>query len=109
MGKVARRLTIIALPPLGAWPEIVKLEEQGHTIISDILITDPVTMDHPALKVWFTKLSEADLIIGPQCWYFDTQHRKYLTLAIKQARLKRYGPPVKKANKKDGKAEDLEE
>ena len=89
MGKVSRRLTIVVFPPLGEWPEIVKLEEQGHNVHT---IDEEDKENLIAVKI----LLEADLIIGPQCWYFDVKHRKYLTQAIKQARLKRYGKPKKK-------------
>ena len=101
MSKVSRRLTIVVLGPLKDWPEIQKLEEQGHTIFCSPSITEPVPPGHPAAGVLLKRLEEADLIIGPQCWYFDIKHRKYLTQAIKQARLKRYGIPAKKAGKKD--------
>ncbi len=92
MGKVSRRLTIVALPPVSEWPEIAKLREQGHTIIDCFEQPEVLTL---------ASVREADLIIGPQCWYFDIKHRKYLTSAIKQARLKRYGVPAKKAGKKN--------
>ncbi len=101
MSKVSRRLTIVVLGPLKDWPEIQKLEEQGHTIFCSPSITEPVPPGHPAAGVLLKRLEEADLIIGPQCWYFDIKHRKYLTQAIKQARLKRYGIPAKKAGKKN--------
>jgi len=100
MGKVSRRLTIVVFPPLDEWPEIVKLEEQGHTIVrttaegfDSYFEVTPLTEGESKLSNLF---KEADLVIGPQCWYFDVKHRKYLTLAIKQARLKRYGKPKKK-------------
>jgi len=115
MGKVSRRLTIVVFPPLGDWPEVVKLEEQGHKIIkidgSDH-VDDPLNPGHmvPGRHVYSgSDLLDADLIIGPQCWYFDTKHRKYLTQAIKQARLRRYGAPQRKVDKKDGETESLEQ
>ena len=89
MGKVSRRLTIVVFPPLGDWPEIVKLEKQGHTIVK-------IGPDYAATSDKIAAMWEADLIIGPPCWYFDVKHRKYLTQAIKQSRLKRYGKPKKK-------------
>jgi len=109
MGKVSRRLTIVVLPPLGEWPEIQKLSDQGHLVYTDPSITEFVPPGHPAAGVLLKRLAEADLIIGPNCWYFDTKHRKYLTAAIKQARLKRYGTPQRKTDKKDGQEEDLEQ
>jgi len=105
MGKVSRRLTIIVFPPLDKWSEVVKLGEQGHRIIADIHITDG---DHPApFDVAWGIIKNADLIIGPQCWMFDQKHRRYLTQAIKQARIKRYGAPSKKAGKKDAEDADI--
>lgn len=98
MGKVSRRLTIVVFPPLGEWPEIVKLEEQGHEIVY-------VPFKGSNDIIGFQDLiATADLVIGPRCWYLDARHRKYLTNAIKQSRLRRYGTPQRKAGKKD--AED---
>ena len=95
MGKVSRRLTIVVFPPLDEWPEIAKLEEQGHTIIR----TNTSEFQEGVLSA--EAFATADLIIGPQCWYFDHRHKKYLTQAIKQSRLKRYGTPAKKKGKKN--------
>jgi len=105
MGKVSRRLTIVVFPPLGDWPEIAKLEEQGHTIerMPDVVGPDEDFMMRASI------LANADLVLGPPCWYFDAKHRKYLTSAIKQARLRRYGAPQRKEPKKDGQAENLEQ
>jgi len=93
MGKVSRRLTIVVFPPLSEWSEIEKLEEQGHQIIRTHGIGET------PIQITLDKIP--DLVIGPNCWYFDVKHRKYLTLAIKQARLKRYGKPQKKEDKNE--------
>jgi len=106
MGKVSRRLTIVVFPPLSDWPEIAKLEEQGHTILRVPVrefVTTTIAVELRSAE-FINTLLDADLVIGPQCWYFDTKHRKYLTQAIKQSRLRRYGTPQRKAGKKD--AED---
>jgi len=66
MSKVAKPLTIVVFPPLDDWPEIEKLEKQGHTIIR-VKFGEPVS-----------GLAEADIVLGPRCWYFDSKHRKYL-------------------------------
>jgi len=95
MGKVSRRLTIVVFPPLGDWPEIVKLEEQGHEIVR-------ITENTPPMS-----LLSADLVLGPPCWYFDQKHRKYLTSAIKQSRLHRYGTPQRKAGKTDAEDDNI--
>ena len=98
MGKVAKPLTIVVFPPLGEWPEIEKLGKQGHTIIKNLSDPDekPPTLD----QIW-ELLSEADIIMGPRCWYMTELHRKHLTQAIKQARLRRYGTITKKRKKGD--------
>jgi len=79
MAKTSKLLTIVVSDDLADWSEIAKLEEQGHTI------------------VW---LAVADLVIGPQCWLMTDRHRKYLSLAIKAARLRKY-PPKKGAKSAD--------
>jgi len=79
MGKVAKTLTLVVFSPLGEWPEIEKLEKQGHKIIR-------ITEDE----------AQADIILGPRCWYMTPLHRKHLTVAIKQARLRKYGAISKK-------------
>jgi len=74
VGKVAKPLTLVVFPPLGEWPEILKLEKQGHKIIR-------ITEDE----------AQADIILGPRCWMMTPLHRKHLTTAIKQSRLRKYG------------------
>ena len=103
MGKVSRRLTIVVFPPLDDWPEIEKLEEQGHTIVK---MVDRLGSADECNDI-HVATCHADLIIGPQCWYFDVKHRKYLTQAIKQARLRRYGAPQRKAGKMDAEDDNI--
>ncbi len=95
MGKVAKPLTIVVFPPLDEWPEIEKLEKQGHTIIRPI-------KEYTDLFGW----DAADIILGPRCWYMTELHRKHLTQAIKQARLRRYGTITKKRKKGDDDGDD---
>ncbi len=94
MGKVSKKLTIVVLPPCDKWPEIEVLEKQGHIVIH----VEQVYLENGAgLR---TTILEADLIFGPNCWLMDETHRHYLNLALKSARLKRYGPAS--ARKKKG-------
>ena len=78
MGHTPKPLKIITIGDLKDWPEIAALDAQGHEIIAHAL-------------------THADLILGPTCWLMDEQHRKYLDLAIAEARRRRY-PPTKKAS-----------
>ena len=67
-----RPLRIYVTDVLHCWPEIQKLEAQGHYITSEA--------------------DDADLVLGPNCWCMDDLHRQYLPLAIKAARIRKYGP-----------------
>ena len=107
MGKVAKPLTIIVFSPLGEWPEIVKLEKQGHNVISFISIEGGFrTTGCDDLSDAVSLMTEADIILGPRCWYMTELHRKHLTQAIKQARLRRYGTITKKRKKGDDNEKD---
>ena len=88
MGKVAKPLTLVVFSPLDEWPEIVKLEKQGHTIVR-------ITPDSSYTGDYIVALKKADIIMGPRCWYMTELHRKHLTQAIKQSRLRRYGTITK--------------
>ena len=68
MGKSPRskQLRIVVYPPVSEWPELAALEEMGHTVIR----TD----------------TDADLVLGPQCWRMLEPLRKYLDDAVKAAR-----------------------
>ena len=70
MGRTPKPLRIRVDTAMLTWPEIVALADQGHEIIEDA----------------FT----GDLHLGATCWRMDTQHRKYVPLAIAAARKQRY-------------------
>ena len=59
--------------PLAEWGEILELKGQGHTIL---------TLPEDATP---------DIILGPTCWRMDEVIRSYLPLAIKAARIHKYG------------------
>jgi len=80
----------VVFPPLDTWPEIEKLEKQGHTIVKP-LEGGPIALRESTGMMVCKLLSEADIILGPRCWYLTGLHRKHLQSAIKQARLRRYG------------------
>jgi len=75
MAKVSRRLNILACVSLRGWPELQRLEEQGHMVVYS--------------------MENVDLILGPRCWLMTEKHRKYLNLAVKSARLHKYGSTKK--------------
>ena len=67
MAKTApRKLTIVAYPPVSDWPELAELEAKGHTV--------------------YRLETDADLVLGPQCWRMREELRKYLEAAVKAAR-----------------------
>ena len=72
MGRTPKPLRIGTLAEVTDWPEIAQLKEQGHQIIP------------------FDASCDMDVILGPTCWLMDDAHRKYLDLAIKSARARRY-------------------
>jgi len=80
MGKSSKPLTILVFPPLADWEEFKALAAQGHTIHRAGY--DP---------------GQCDLVIGPTAWFMDEAHRKYLPLAIKAARARRYGKEKEEA------------
>ena len=69
MGKTpeAKRLTIVAYPPVDKWPELAEYETQGHTVIR-------------------LASQGADVVLGPRCWRMTDELKPYLALAIKNAR-----------------------
>ncbi|KKL23483.1 hypothetical protein LCGC14_2424920 [marine sediment metagenome] len=103
MGKVSKPLTIVVFSPLDEWPEIVKLGEQGHLVID---IPGYAIQYEESVESFANLLSGADIVFGPQCWYMTELHRKHLTQAIKQARLRRYGTIAKKHKKGDADEKD---
>ena len=70
-------LTIKIHTSMWEWPEVQALADQGHIVCSD-----------PAVD-------ECDIVLTPNAWLMDEQHRKYLPLALAEARRRRY-PPTKK-------------
>lgn len=71
MGKTPanKRLVIVAYPPVSEWPELKELADKGHEVRYEL-----------------GEYSNADLILGPNCWRMDEPLRKYLDLAVKNAR-----------------------
>ena len=82
MGKTSKPLLIIRWPPMDKWEELDALKEQGHVVkwVYDCMLKE---------------LMDADLLLSPRAWLMDESHRKYLPLAIAEARRRRY-PPTKK-------------
>ena len=72
MGKTPKPLRIVVDSTIATWDEFAALKAQGHEII--------VTGENQL----------ADLVLAPTAWRMDTQHRKYLTLAIAAGRKLRY-------------------
>ena len=78
MGKTPKPLTIEIDAAMAEWAEIKALEAQGHTIW---------------IRAW--EAQRPDVVLGDHCWLMDEAHRKYLDLAVSEARRRRY-PPTKK-------------
>ena len=58
-------------PNLAEWPEFAALREQGHTVqVADF--------------------DGIDVVMAPNAWRMDPQHRKYLPQAVAAARKVRY-------------------
>ena len=76
MGKTQKPLSIlVTVRSMLDWPEIEELRLKGHTV--------------GYLGNVFTE-ENWDLILGPNCWMMDEQHRLYLKVAVEAARKKRY-------------------
>ena len=73
MGKTSKPLTIEVSKEMADWPEIKALEAQGHVIW---------------VRAW--EATTPDVVMGSNCWLMDEQHRKYLPLALAEARRRRY-------------------
>ncbi len=85
MGTTPKPLVMVVLPPVDTWPEVAALAAQGHTVLTLAqVLADPTG---PAIDVW----------LGPECWRMDEQHRKYLKLAVEEARRARYPKGKKNA------------
>lgn len=100
MGRTPKPLTIIALPPCDTWQELEQLEAQGHIIRR-------VTKESKAVEA--VNLFEADLVIGETAWHLTQKHRRYLTDAIYQSRLRKYGEPSPAKRKKVKKDESVDQ
>ena len=82
MGKTPKPLRILAVN-LPRWDELTALNAQGH----EVYWADE--------NGYMSNIGAFDLVIGPTCWLMDEAHRKYLPLALAEARRRRY-PPTKK-------------
>ncbi len=86
MGRTPKPLKILVIGlPYNVlkfeWEELNDLVAQGHEVHNaDSYVFDEDRAQH----------SDYDLVLGPTCWLMDEQHRKYLDLAIKTARARRY-------------------
>ena len=80
MGKTSKPYTIAVSKKIAHWPKWQELAKQGHTIV---------------------ELEDIDLFVGPECWYMDQEHEKYLDAAFDAARVRAYppAPKVKKGTK----------
>lgn len=78
MGKTPKPLKIVAFGGVQDWPELVKLAEQGHQIVS---------------QPDFYDLSTADIVIGPTAHRMSESERPWLDEAIAEARRRRYLKP----------------
>ena len=94
MGKVAKPLYLVVEPKYLEWPEIEKLGKQGHIV--------------KALGDSTIEWDLVDTIFSQRAWYMTPLHRKHLTDAIKQARLRRYGTIAKKRKKGDKDEENVD-
>ena len=79
MGKSQKPLTLLVSQDIWEWQEVKDLAAQGHVIATP-----------QDLKLGNVTWEELDLILDPRAWRMDEQHRKYLALAIAQARKLRY-------------------
>ena len=96
MSKTNKPLVVIALPPCNQWPELEKLEAKGHQVIrfgaTDKGFSSNLKDHEDLLRL----IAEADIVIGARTWRMDHKHRSYLTLALKQVRLVKFGEPKRK-------------
>ena len=81
MGRSSKPLTIEVDATMAERTEIKALEAQGHTIW---------------VRAW--EAQRPDVVLGDHCWRMDEQHRKYLDLAISEARRRRYPTKDKEAS-----------
>ena len=86
MGKTPKPLNILVIGDiLERWDEFKELASQGHQVA--------YWSGYNMLTTYFE--FGPDLILGERCWFMDEQHRKYLDLAITEARRRRYPKEIK--------------
>ena len=73
MGKSQKPLRILVHPDLLNWDELQELAAKGH----EIKVMEPGEFN-------------PDLILGPTCWRMEHSTRKYVKLAVEEARKVRY-------------------
>lgn len=73
MGRSQKPLRIFVDSSMLDWPEVQQLIIQGHDINHNDMVG-----------------AGFDIILGPTCWLMDDAHRKYLPLALAEARKRRY-------------------
>lgn len=89
MGRTQKPLTIgVTDLDLLNHPKLRELAEKGHWVV-EIGAAYAVGNLGPDGKVVGGEVP-FDLIIGPHAWYMDTDHLKYLDVALKAARKTRY-------------------
>ena len=71
MGKSQKPLRIAVDPEIADWEEFKELHAQGHELSNHAM-------------------DEEDVILSPRAWLMDESHRKYLPLALAEARKRRY-------------------
>lgn len=79
MGRTPKPLTILCSDEVAGWEEIIKLREQGHTILTWFDVA------HSGFKP-----DDIDLIVDGRCWRMNKDLRPYVELAIKEGRKVRY-------------------
>lgn len=74
MGKTTKPLVILVHESLINLPEIQELSEKGHTV--KVFEADP----------------QPDILLGPTCWRMTHALKKYVKMAVDEARKVRYPP-----------------
>ena len=87
MGRTPKPLRILVHPSLMPWPEMDALKEQGHEV---------VVGGGELTSFWVG----FDPIFAPTAWLMTENHKKYLDVALKEARKRKYPPKPKKKGKK---------
>ena len=87
MGVTNRPLTILVSDALAESPEIKGLHAQGHRVIPMSAVIVATVTDKGGPKT--LTLTDADLVLGTNAWWFEQRMLRYLDTALKAAR-KRY-------------------